>query len=496
MKILHHTEARIYLFFLLFSIFALFFYSQDSYLYDLYNRVDSAWFFMCGKAWMNGMVPYVDFADSKGPLLWLIYGLGYLISPRDYTGVYWITCLWYSFIYYYTYKTADIFLKNRLKSVLCAVLMTVAFFNPLFHVETRAEDFCLLFVTLSLYRTCLLLYSDKVTDQMINRSFLLIGGSFACLFLIKFNIAAIQSILLITSCYYLYRSKQSFIKPLVNYMFGVLLVLVPFLFYFIVEGNLGAFIQEYLINTTKTVSGGGLYDYLIQWILIVRSKKILLLLFLLILGGYLVTRRLDKYKYFPIVVSTAFFIMTYRHSTCFSYYMNLCSIFLIWVILALLWNSILNRKAIIICCVLVIFPLSYHLFFQTYDYQFKPFKFFSIEQKTHFDKIATIMNNYHQPTLINVMAHEFGYGIPSETLPGCKYWASQNGATNIMLEEHKTEILKGMSDFLYIHDIKKLEAIGMSITMLKEVGYSLCYSFNNNTSFFLIKNTLITKFSK
>jgi hypothetical protein len=64
-----NKELSIYLFFVVFSVFVLFFYSQDSYLYDLYNRVDSAWFFMCGKAWMNGMVPYVDFADSKGPLL-------------------------------------------------------------------------------------------------------------------------------------------------------------------------------------------------------------------------------------------------------------------------------------------------------------------------------------------------------------------------------------------------------------------------------------------
>ncbi len=32
--------------------------SRDSYLYLLGPRCDSAWFFMCGKAWMNGMVPY------------------------------------------------------------------------------------------------------------------------------------------------------------------------------------------------------------------------------------------------------------------------------------------------------------------------------------------------------------------------------------------------------------------------------------------------------
>lgn len=477
MKMLCKSEVKVYIFFLLFSIFALFFYSQDSYLYDLYNRTDSAWFFMCGKAWMNGMVPYVDFADSKGPLLWLIYGLGYLISPRDYTGVYWITCLWYSFIYYYTYKIADIFLKNRLKSVLCAVLMTVAFFNPLFHVETRAEDFCLLFVTLSLYRTCLLLYSDKVTDQMINRSFLLIGVSFACLFLIKFNIAAIQSILLITSCYYLYRSKQSFIKPLVNYMFGVLLVLVPFLFYFIVEGNLGAFIQEYLINTTKTVSGGGLYDYLIQWVRIIGAKDLLLLLFFIVLGGYLVSRKLDKYKYFPLIVSILSFIMTFRHATWFSYYMNLESIFLIWVLLCFLWNREFDKKTIGICSVLTILPLSYHLCVQTYDGLWKPFKFFSTEQEAHFEKIDSIMSEYHRPTIINVMTYEYGYGIKSEVLPGCKYWAYQNGATKDMYEVHKKAILAGDADFLYVTDRFNMERNGILVEEITKAGYTECYRY-------------------
>lgn len=488
------SEVKVYIFFLLFSIFALFFYSQDSYLYDLYNRTDSAWFFMCGKAWMNGMVPYVDFADSKGPLLWLIYGLGYLISPRDYTGVYWITCLWYSFIYYYTYKIADIFLKNRLKSVLCAVLMTVAFFNPLFHVETRAEDFCLLFVTLSLYRTCLLLYSDKVTDQIINRSFLLIGVSFACLFLIKFNIAAIQSILLITSCYYLYRSKLSFIKPLVNYMFGVLLVLVPFLIYFVVEGNLGAFIQEYLINTTKTVSGGGLYDYFIQWIHFWSVKKLLLLFLSLILGGYLLSRKLMKYKYFPLIVSILFFVMTFRHATWFLYYMNLCSIFLIWVLLCFLWNKEIDKKTIWICSALTILPLFYHLCVKTYDEQWKPFKFIDVEQKKHFDIVCSIMKDYSHPTLINVMTYELGYGVLSESLPGCKYWAYQNGATEDMYEVHKKAILAGDSDFLYVKDRFYIERNGILVKEITQAGYTECYSWGaKKEGCLFVKKTLCNK---
>ena len=84
--------------------------SRDSYLYLLGPRCDSAWFFMCGKAWMNGMVPYVDFADSKGPLLWLIYGVGYLLSHYDYHGVFWVSVVVYSFTFYFLFTPARIFL--------------------------------------------------------------------------------------------------------------------------------------------------------------------------------------------------------------------------------------------------------------------------------------------------------------------------------------------------------------------------------------------------
>ena len=51
----------------------LFIASPDSYTHDLYQRTDSANFFTSGKSLMKGLIPYSDFTDSKGPLLWTIY---------------------------------------------------------------------------------------------------------------------------------------------------------------------------------------------------------------------------------------------------------------------------------------------------------------------------------------------------------------------------------------------------------------------------------------
>ena len=53
----------------LYAIVVLSLVSTDSWTHCLYDHHDSATFFASGKAWMSGMVPYVDFSDSKGPLL-------------------------------------------------------------------------------------------------------------------------------------------------------------------------------------------------------------------------------------------------------------------------------------------------------------------------------------------------------------------------------------------------------------------------------------------
>lgn len=61
----------------------------DSWLYDPFMGCDMNWYFTCGRALARGMVPYVDFIDSKGPLLWLIYGVGYVITPHSFIGEAW-----------------------------------------------------------------------------------------------------------------------------------------------------------------------------------------------------------------------------------------------------------------------------------------------------------------------------------------------------------------------------------------------------------------------
>ena len=82
------TDTKLLLLFTLWSFIVQLFLSNDSPFFGMAHRIDSAWFFMEGKAFMYGMRPYVEFTDFKGPLIWTFYGIGWLISPLNYHGMY------------------------------------------------------------------------------------------------------------------------------------------------------------------------------------------------------------------------------------------------------------------------------------------------------------------------------------------------------------------------------------------------------------------------
>ena len=123
------------------------------------GRCDSSWFFTAGKAWMEGMTPYVDFADSKGPLLWLIYGIGYLLTPTSYSGVFWLSVIAYTFTFAFIWQTCRLKLRKR-NSLIVVACMSLCFFCRIYHTEVRAEDFCMPAICGGIYLTCSVLLEN------------------------------------------------------------------------------------------------------------------------------------------------------------------------------------------------------------------------------------------------------------------------------------------------------------------------------------------------
>ena len=171
----------------IFAVLSLLLTSWDSYLYDLWQHHDVIWFYACGKAWMNGMIPYVDFADSKGPLLWLFYGIGYLLSPNSYVGCYWISCILYTIIFYQCYKCALVFTRNSLLSLTAVVLSALFFLGSATHIEVRTEDYCYPFMLPMFYRFLLHSIGHEATPRFAKQSAMLLGLALGGTLLIKYS---------------------------------------------------------------------------------------------------------------------------------------------------------------------------------------------------------------------------------------------------------------------------------------------------------------------
>lgn len=486
-----YPNLFLWLFFTSLATFVLFFISPDSYFNDLHSREDSAWFFMCGKAWMNGLVPYVDFADSKGPLLWLIYGVGYLLSPTNYLGIFWISCIWYGLIYFFSYKTAALFLDNR-KAVLSSVLLSIAFFNPWFHDEIRAEDFSLLFVSISLYELCSIIWTECPKKE---RKFFTLGVCFSALLMIKFNIAALLLIIILSSIIVFAKDNGSIWKSMIYCVAGGTLLLLPFIAYFALIDNLNSFIQEYFINTLSTVSNYGLYSanspnlllrtqtqfsnnpfitYMLEWASVFYEPKVGAEFSLLLISGYWGGRRLNKCKSLPLILSICCFGLILKHH--FYYYFAICSCLFVFLCIAILSSiDLISLKKLIVSSLLaIIITITAHFLL----FNFKTVFFNNNENHKDFYTIASIIQQVPNPSIVNAGCGEYGFGVTNKVLPAGKYWTLQNGSTDYMQEQHKDLVLSGKADFIIVRWRKTIESCGFTYQDIENAGYHLVYRFD------------------
>lgn len=445
-------------FFFCFSVLLLLGVSEDSYIHDLFGQCDSAIFYTCGKAWMEGLTPYIDFADSKGPFLWLIYGIGYLISPVDYTGIYWLACINYTFTFYFAFKTAKIFLKDDRYSILASLLTSFAFFNPLCHNEVRAEDFALLYVTISLYIMSKILYNGQYDRKHIGKDAFFLGVCFGLCLLIKFSISAMLGIFLVYLIFWSIREKCSTLTIISTYCLGILLTCIPFVVYFLIKGNFSDFINEYFINTLFTVNPEGRSTKnLVVRLFIWNYSRLLTGLLAALIPVWLGYIKHDRYF---LLISILFFFLVISPNAQMGYYFNICSIFGLFTIIGLMhllekskWTISksffrISTIVILVSCVMYHFQI-YHFGSKHCSHSLKT-QTFKNDSREKFIYYSNIVKRKDKAKILYWGCMDIGIGTPGRSIPACKYWTLQNGATESMLADQRNTVEKRIPDFVII----------------------------------------------
>ena len=433
-----------WVFFFLYSLILLAWLSPDSFLMTLWSpRDDSAWFFTCGKAWMEGMTPYVDFADSKGPLLWLIYGLGYLLSPDTYAGVFWLSVLAYTFTFAIIWRTSRLF-SGRRGSAVALLLMSVLLFFRQLHDEVRAEDFCMPWICAGLYCTIRALQSP--TDAMLRRYAFVLGVSLSWGLLIKWNLFFMMGGMALLVLGIALRKRR--VDAVLSGLSGLILPLVPFVAYFMVKGNWNDMIQEYFVNTFLiTDQGSGTR----MWMAALVSNcthlptTIKTMVLCTIFVGMAMFCRRRHFSWWLLLTFLPFFLFLELKAP-WRYYTATAVPFFVFplVLLAERLSIVFNKMprwafcAVWLVCNLVGIAVNVHYLRLAILAGDCPATLVAVEQILAQRPRCKIMYT----------GHDFGWGLRCRALPACKYWALQNAASSAMRNERKQAIRERKPDFV------------------------------------------------
>ena len=149
--LLKNKKGYIIIYCFLIALFTLIITSKCSPFYALNDWTDANAFFTMGKGMMHGLIPYKDLFEQKGPFLYLLYGLGYLISPKSFFGIFLIELIIFTIGMYYLYKILRMFISQKSSLLILPIFITLFTTCRAFTHGGSAEELCLAFFFITLY---------------------------------------------------------------------------------------------------------------------------------------------------------------------------------------------------------------------------------------------------------------------------------------------------------------------------------------------------------
>src|SRR5574344_2447507 len=243
MKALKKILPYIYIFIL--SLLFLLVCSKNSPLYIMNDWVDANAFFTVGKSMVRGIMPYKALFEQKGPILYLIYGLGSLISFNSFIGVFILEVIFFSIFLLFSFKTMKLFLDIKNCYLLLPIYTFLIVTLRSFSHGGSAEEFCLPFMMYAIYIFIKYLKNNKINS----REMLLVGLTAGVIFWIKYTLLGfyIGFIFSIIITKILDKKYKELIQKILYFSLGFIIILIPLIIYFGVNNSLKELIDVYFL---------------------------------------------------------------------------------------------------------------------------------------------------------------------------------------------------------------------------------------------------------
>ena len=433
-KIVKNSFFKTSIFCLLISFFIILICSKCSILYAFNDWVDINSFFTAGKGIFNGKVLYKDLFEQKGPTLYLLYGIGYLISNKSFTGIFILEVISYSIYLFYCGKISDLFLNKKNKYIIIPIVGVLTATCRCFVQGGSAEEFCL-----PMFEYTLFTFLDLIVNNKISLNRIFINGIVAgIIFTTKFTLLGLWFGFMVSLLLKKLLNKE--IKEIFKYSFIFLIgMFLPFLLwitYFIIVHGVTDFISVYFIfnltsygvksNSIITQITGCFTSFYME---LLKNGLPIFIIFNIIFTfiSKNIKNGIDKVGIYITIICTILF--TYIGGLYFDYYLLIiipwCCLGIIEIISDL--DNVIEKalhhtrlaKIIYVVFIICLSIVCYNGANYKEDLKLKKTDLFQYE-------FAEIINKEVDKTVLNYGALDFGLYTTANIVPNVKYFHMLN----------------------------------------------------------------------
>lgn len=426
-NILKKRNTYIYTALILFAFGTIILCTKSSPLYLINDWVDTQSYYTMGKGIFNGKALYKDLFEQKGPVFYLIYGIGYLINIHNLYGAYFMEGVFASLTFIFAYKIANMYLSEKM-SVVAVFILPVLIFNKSFmRYGGSCEEFLTALIMMSFYFFMQVFNEkgDSVKYMYLNG---LLGG---IVLMMKFNVSIFFGGLGL--CVYIMhlinKDYKLLIQNIISTALGAFTIILPVLIWLAVSGSLTDFMEVVSFNSKYSPVSLDLTGIYKTTVNIINSWNNNWFCSFVSIGGisaFIFVKNFGK-KIGGIGIALSFLLVSYgayAYTYLSYYYMALCG-FTIFGIIGLLY--IFEKHGITICkntlpaAAVMCIVLSAH-----YNGNFKETKPFT-NYVTAQDTFALIMHTESdEPTLLNYGFLDGGFYTAADIVPNVRFFQRQN----------------------------------------------------------------------
>ena len=460
--------------------------SRSSFLYPCNDWNDANSYFTMGKGLMNGQIIYRDLYDQKGPYLYLLYGLSYLLSNTTFYGVFFFEILAVGVFLFSCYKIMNIFCSERVSAALLPVLGAVLLASKSFYWGGAAEEFCLpllgisLLISIQFFRglqagnaaSAEHVLPTYEAEGLSAKQILILGICAGIIMQIKYNILGFHIALggMIFLVFLIRKEWKNLIRFCTIFVGGMVLTAVPWFIFLGVNGALDDWYQCYVYNNVFLYSnlaeeaqsfGSRIYTLikLLYWLILDNLSY-----FAFTILGMVYFLFMRFLKWYEKVNLIALFVLTflgiYVGGSNLPYYAIPMMVFgvLGMVVVGRFIDVILKSKTqflgrwivayiiVMACSLMFVFRFSTNTPFMKQDQDTYFLYAFAdvIEQETH--------NQEEEPTLVTVNCLDAGLYTVANIVPSCRFFQTNGINFKEMFEEQEQYIRQGKTQFVLMRD--------------------------------------------